>query len=174
MPSHHNHRRRGYAAARFAAVVVTVLTVAGCSDSIGPLPSEGAPDDLQFQTSGYGVESRTLQMRGDTVLTWRRPWDWRPGMAIDTVRVVPSAQAWASFWDAAGNAGVRGWRRNYKQDNVVDGSGWSLRIVTDEGTLQSQGSNAFPDARGRERYEMPDEFRAFVEAMGDLVGQPLL
>jgi hypothetical protein len=54
----------------------------------------------------------------------------------------------------------------------VDGSGWSLRIVTGGVVIDSHGSNAWPDRRGREHeMEVPAEFQAFLDAVGALAGQ---
>src|SRR3954464_15706922 len=81
--------------------LVAVLVLAGaCTDSTSPLQHEGRPGALEFSIGGFGAPSRQLEMRGDTVIARRRPYTWTPGVIIDSVRVVPSAEAWRAFWAA--------------------------------------------------------------------------
>jgi hypothetical protein len=90
---------------------------------------------------------------------------------MDTVRIVPTADAWRKFSASADAAGVHRWQPRYMAEGVIDGSGWSLLIADDGRRVESQGSNAFPDRQGREHeLEMTDEFRAFLAALSELVG----
>ncbi|HYW10221.1 MAG TPA: hypothetical protein VE913_24870, partial [Longimicrobium sp.] len=161
---------------RHFVLVATLLTLGGCccAGITAPLPERGPPEELRFSTSGYGGPSAILTLRGDTVMLLRAPWERGPGTAVDTVRAVPDARAWSDFWRVAEGAGVRRWRGRYMAEGVADGVGWGLRIVADGMTIESQGSNAYPDREGREHElrETP-EYRAFVDALGALVGQPI-
>jgi hypothetical protein len=161
--------------AHIALLSLAALTVgAACQDPTAPLPREGAPDELLFSFGGFGIDATTLELRGATVAMWRSPADWRPGIAIDTTYAVPTAEAWREFWITAKGAGVQRWRSRYAADNIIDGVGWSLRLVAGAFALEASGSNAYPDWRGREHeLEMTEEFRAFRTALGNLVGEEM-
>lgn len=168
--------RRGWLAALTA--VGAALALAACRDGTAPvrpaLP-EGAPDELRFSMGGFGVTSTVVELRDDTLVVWGTPWDWTAGMSVDTARVVPTTEAWRAFWAAAERAGMRQWRPQYRADGVVDGVGWGVRVVADGRLIQSSGSNAFPDRYGREHeLAMTDDFRAFLAALEELLGRPLL
>ena len=156
--------------ARTAAVLAIVI--AGCGDATGPLARQGAPDELRFSFGGFGTGGSTVVLDGDAVVSWSTPWTWEPGMRIDSVRTVPTAEDWAAFWAAAEQAGVGRWRERYMAEGVVDGAGYSLRIVARGRVLESAGSNAYPDRMGRENeMEMTDAFREFMHALGVLAGR---
>jgi hypothetical protein len=157
---------------RAAILAGSLVLAAGCTDSTAPLQREGRPADLQFSTSGFGAPSRMLELRGDTVVLRRTAWAWTPGAAIDSVRVVPSPDAWRAFWTAAEDAGVQAWRGGYVADGVMDGTGWTLRLMSSGRQIEAFGSNAYPDRRGgKHDLEMPPEFGAFVTALNALAGQ---
>jgi hypothetical protein len=157
-----------------AIPVLAAALLASCDDPTGPLPREGAPRELRYSVGGFGVGSAQVELRGDTVVLVRTPWDAGPGTRSDSVRTVPTAEAWRSFWEAAADAGVRRWRARYNAEGVVDGSGWSLRIVAPGSKIESNGSNAYPDRHGLEHEnEVTREFRAFEAALEALAGAPL-
>lgn len=139
-----------------------------------PLPAEGPPDELVFGMGGYGIGGITIELKDEVVLMWHAPWEWTSGQTIDTVRTVPTSEKWRAFWIAADHAGVHRWRSRYTADNVADGMGWSLRLIAGDFTVESTGSNAYPDSLGGEHeLEMPPEFGALLRALGNLVGQAL-
>lgn len=154
------------------ALVAVVVAHAGCSDPTGPLPDEGVPDELTFSIGGFAVDSRMIELRGDTVVFRRRPWD--SGPVADSVRAVPTSDDWRAFWAVAHRVGVERWRGEYRAEGIVDGIGWSLRLMAGGQLITSTGSNAYPDRRGREHEgSMTEEFRSFLAALGDLIGQPM-
>ncbi|HEX6747545.1 MAG TPA: hypothetical protein VF092_09680 [Longimicrobium sp.] len=164
-----NHRRRG----SIAALFVAALAIAGCRDLTGALPEEGPPDELVFSFGGFGVGSTTIELHGDSVVITHTPTDFLPTVPPPRVSRVPSPDEWRAFWDAARRAGVHRWRHEYRAEGVVDGSGWDLRIVSDGRTLESSGSNAYPDQLGREHeLEMTEAWFAFRLALETLAGQP--
>jgi hypothetical protein len=145
----------------------------GCNDMLIALPSEGPPQAMDFALAEVGTDRRTVQVRGDTVVMRRTKRD-DTSAVLDSVRVVPTAGQWRALWSAAERAGVRNWARRYADQDVVNGTGWGLRIVNEEGwTFESDGSNAYPDRNGREHDEVTEDFLLFVDAVGDLVGKPL-
>jgi hypothetical protein len=156
------------------AVLCAALTLAACTDLAGPLPRAGVPDELEFSMSGYEAPSAFVVLRGDTVVLRRGHWAPTSPGQIDSVKTVPSAQAWADFWTTVDEIGVNFWRRRYLAENIADGLGWSLHLSADGRTVKSYGSNAYPDSRGAEHEgEWTPEFRAFMAAIEKLAGGPL-
>jgi hypothetical protein len=160
-------RRLGVVIAALASVLIAF---AACDNPLAALPEEGVPDVLEYSSGGFGADSRSVELRGDTVVYRRTPWG-HSVPSIVTARV-PTADEWRRFWAAAEKAGVGRWRRRYVAENVVDGSGWGLRLQAGGETIVSEGSNAYPDRSGREHEnEVTDAFFEFVDALGDLAGQ---
>lgn len=155
-------------------IILAAALLASCDTLTAPFPDEGAPDELEYSVGGFAVGSAGVVLRGDTVVLVRRRWDVPPGTRSDSIRTVPTPQAWRDFWAAAANAGVRRWRPRYVAEDVVDGSGWSLRLLASGSKVESTGSNAYPDRRGAEHeLDAPEEFRAFEAAIEALAGAPL-
>lgn len=154
------------------AFLGALLAHTGCTDSTGPLPDEGVPDELAFSIGGFAMDSKSVELRGDTVVLRRRSWSGAADV-LDSARAVPTPDEWRAFWAAADRAGVARWRRQYMAEGIVDGNGWSLRLGAGGRLITSTGSNAYPDVLGREHEGlMTSEFRAFLDALGDLVGEP--
>jgi hypothetical protein len=150
---------------------MTIVLVSACIDTTSPLAREGRPSVLAFSIGGFGAPSRQLELRGDTVIARRRPFDWVPGRPTDSVRVVPSAEAWRAFWSAADEAGVQRWHDQYMAEGIVDGEGWSITLASGGRAITSWGSNSYPDKNGREHeLSPPAEFGAFKSALNVLAG----
>lgn len=159
---------------RFSIAVIALVAMTRCEDPMAPLPREGQPDELRFSYGGFAMDAVTIELQGSSVAMWRTPWNWQPGVAIDTLRAEPTEDQWREFWSQADRAGVQRWYPRYAAEGVVDGSGWSLRLVADEFRLTSHGANAFPDQFGREHeLEMTEAFQSFRTALGNLVGEDL-
>lgn len=151
--------------------LATLVFAASCIDSTSPLQQEGRPSALEFSIGGFGAPSRQLELRGDTVVARRRSYDWLPNGPTDSVRVVPTAEAWRAFWQATDDAGVQNWHSEYKAEGVVDGEGWSIRVASPGREISAWGSNAYPDRDGHEHeLDSPAEFRAFTNALNVLAG----
>lgn len=148
------------------------LAFTGCSDPAAiVLPREGVPEEFVFTTSGYGSGSTTVRVDGDAVVVRRAQWD--PATPADSTRRVPTQQQWTAFWAAVDEAGVARWRERYFAEGVVDGVGWSLRIVAGGRVVDSAGANAYPDRLGRESENQETAaFRDFLDALADLTGEP--
>lgn len=152
------------------ALVTASLALAGCDDITGLSSRDGAPDQFRFSTGGFGTPSRSWEVRGDTLVFTRVGWDPRDEPPVH-VRTVPTAEDWRGFWLAVEGAGVPRWRERYVAEDVVDGGGWHIRLRDGGLRVESFGSNAYPDRWGHEReLEMPDEFGAFLTALGEMVG----
>ncbi len=156
---------------RALALSGAIALTSACVDITAPLQHEGRPVALEFSIGGFFASSRQIQLRGDTIVARRTMAGWQPGSPLDSVRVVPSADAWRAFWKAADAAGVQKWHPEYNAENVIDGEGWSIRIASPAREINSFGSNAYPDRSGHEHeLEMPAEFLAFKAALNALAG----
>jgi hypothetical protein len=157
---------------RPAAAIAAVLALASCTDAMGPLPRESAPQALEFSIGGYGGTSSIWAIAGDTVVVTRIPWAWEgPPAAAEVTRVVPTPAEWRSFWAAAEAAGVRRWRGRYAEEQIADGTGWALSITAPGVRIEAEGSNAYPDRYGRRHPAEPTPaFEAFRAALEALVG----
>lgn len=167
--AHHTARRPRLRAWMTAAAAIVL---AGCGDMLISLPGEGPPQAMNFALAEAGADRRTVEVRGDTVVM-RRTRANDASAVLDSARTVPSAAQWRAFWSAAERAGVRRWARRYADADMVSGTGWGLRIIHDGYSLESDGSNAYPDRDGREHDDVTEDFMGFVQAVGDLVGKPL-
>jgi hypothetical protein len=154
-----------------AGILATLVLVASCADLTAPLQSEGKPSALEFSIGGFFAASRQLELRGDTLVARRRQAGWQPGGTLDSVRVVPSAEAWRAFWDAADAAGLQKWHPEYNAEGVQDGLAWSIRVVGGGREINAGGSNAYPDRDGKQHeLDQPREFEEFLHALNVLVG----
>lgn len=160
---------------RIAAVLAgSILVSGGCGDATGPLPRDGVPQALEFSMGGYGTTSVRVKLQGDVLLVTRTPWVSGEPFVIDSMHVQPDAEAWTNFWAAADEAGVRRWSERYRAEHIEDGMGWSLRLKAPGVHIESNGSNAYPDRRGREHEGAPPaDFRAFMDAVSELIDAPL-
>ena len=148
-------------------VLAAALAAGACQPITGSLPRDGAPDSFEFRTSGYFTSTRTVQVRGDTVVLTERSWE---GEAAPEVRVVPTAQAWQTFWAAVRASGVRQWGGRYVDTSVMDGGGWALEMRAGGVRVSAHGANAWPDAWGRKRTgDLTPAYHAFADAVGALV-----
>lgn len=166
-----SHRRLACRRWHFSLLSCATLSLASCAEIIAPQPLrvEGRPDGLEFALGGFGAATSTVSLRSDTIVAWRRAFDGQPGAPVDSVKTVPTAEEWRTFWDAAERAGVHRWHSRYVAEGVVDGSGWSLRIVAGGRVLQSMGSNAYPDRLGGEhRLEVTEDFQLFLSALSTM------
>ncbi|HYD52186.1 MAG TPA: hypothetical protein VEA99_06150 [Gemmatimonadaceae bacterium] len=159
--------------ARRAIRLLLLALAASCGDSVAPLPGSGPPDALEFSYGGYGTASVSLQRDGGTIVYTRTEWGGRaPAQVIGSI---PSDEQWRAFWRSLDEAGVTRWRREYMAEGIADGMGWHLRIRVNGRTIESQGSNAYPDRQGREHEgDTTAEWNAMANAMLGLVGQRLL
>ena len=153
-----------------ALIVLSAATVLACEDALLPLPQETPPQEMEFSTGGFAANSFHFEVRGDSVVATITAWGSPTPQEV--VRRRPSAAEWRAFWDVARGSGVPRWGV-YRNENVVDGGGYSLLIVNGGRVLESSGSNAYPDERGREHHEPTEAYSRFRTALNVLAGLPV-
>jgi len=74
---------------------------------------------------------------------------------------IPSTKDWDEFWDAVDTLKVWSWKKDYNNDDVLDGTQWELTIKR-EGRRKRRifGSNAYPEPKGT--------FISFIKALNKL------
>lgn len=158
--------------ARRGASVLAALALAACSDTTVPQPAENAPQDFEYSVSApEGGVSTRVQMDGAVVVVTHTEWTYGQSARTRRVRTVPTAGDWDAFWAAVDAAGVQRWTGDYEAEGFRDGTGWSLRLAGNGVSIDSHGTNAWPDRDGLEHHLLVTaDFRAFLDALGDLTG----
>ena len=74
---------------------------------------------------------------------------------------IPSTKDWDEFWDTVDKLKVWSWKKDYNNDDVLDGTQWELTIKR-EGRRKRRifGSNAYPEPKGT--------FNSFIKALNKL------
>jgi hypothetical protein len=155
-----------------AATIVVALVLAACSDTTVPQPAENAPQDFEYSVSApEGGVSTWVQMDGGVVVVTHTERTYGQSPRTRRVRTVPTAGEWNAFWAAVDAAGVQRWTGEYEAEGFRDGTGWSLRLAGNGVSVDSHGTNAWPDRDGLEHHlQMTTDFRAFLDALGGLTG----
>lgn len=84
--------------------------------------------------------------------------------AAEGERIVPRPEQWQAFLAELEQAGVRQWRRRYRNLDICDGTQWQLRLQTAGLNLRLSGDNDFP----------PDaQWQLCLAALSRLVGRPI-
>jgi len=80
---------------------------------------------------------------------------------VDEDFTVPSNKDWDEFWDEVDILGVWNWKKEYNNEDVLDGTQWELRIKRKGRRLRViSGSNSYPKPQGT--------FKNFISALGKL------
>lgn len=74
--------------------------------------------------------------------------------------MVPTDEAWKSFWAALDRINVWGWAAHYDDLEIFDGTQWELDLSDGVRRVRCSGSNAYPP-----------EFQQFLDAVTVLTGQ---
>lgn len=151
-------------------LVAIALAFAACSDSTAPaVPAQNAAQELSFRVEALeGGSSTIVEMKGAVVEVTRVEGG---NGRTRRVRAAPSAAQWTAFWAAVDAAGVQRWTGDYDAEGFADGVAWSLRLAGNGVSVDSHGTNAWPDRDGVEHHLfVTQDFRAFQDALGALTG----
>ena len=80
---------------------------------------------------------------------------------LDEDFTIPSIKDWDDFWDTVDKLKVWSWKKDYNNDDVLDGTQWELTIKR-KGKRKRRifGSNAYPEPKGT--------FNSFIKALNKL------
>lgn len=156
---------------RRLALALACLSAASCGDPLGPVPSDGPPEALHYESGGFVAVTRTVDLVGDTVVVRLQGYGPADGPVDVTRRRVPSAEQWRAFWRGVREAGVRSWPRECTNPNVLDGGGFALTLGWGGGARRYAYSNAYPLPGGRcsdDSYAAVERFLDGLAAVADL------
>jgi len=96
---------------------------------------------LAISIGGYFGPNYSLGLNGRE-LAYTKISEECPDGVVETVH--PSNEQWRRFWKFMEECHEE-WDEEYVDPEVMDGTSWSVEIETDEISIQSSGSNAYPD-----------------------------
>ena len=67
----------------------------------------------------------------------------------EPAKVKPTAGQWREFRKALDEVNVWGWKSDYLNRRVMDGTQWSLDITYADRSIKAAGSNSYPDDKGK-------------------------
>ncbi len=67
---------------------------------------------------------------------------------------------WLSFWATCDKVDIWSWEERYEDPNILDGTSWRAHVEHGEKSVDSSGSNSFPES-----------FGTWMTAVRELVGE---
>ena len=112
--------------------------------------------ELEFQIGGFPEGQERLILEGNKISVTPTPWARREA----AVTHIPSDEEWMEFSQSLKQLKVWGWKENYRNPLIKDGTQWDLWIRTDSSEIDSGGSNKFPT-----------NFNKFIKSIDKLINQ---
>ena len=129
------------------------------------MSGDAVPDKFLFSIGAHGSDSFEVRWDGEMVVFAHRS---SRNKLLALERVAPSSVDWGAFWTWMDEHGCWDWPEVcVNKIAVADGSHWNLVIDVGDRHLISGGNNAYPGSEGA---DPSDEFRAFLDQMGRLLG----
>lgn len=130
------------------------------------------PSSFLFSIGGFDGPHTRFHLENDGLhirYSKRGPVSLEPD--VDQI-VQPTSNGWKSFWATADNAGLWSWDREYYDNSdILDGTQWNLELKLRGRTVNTGGSNAYPDSQGSSSMERTEAFNTFLSALREL-GHP--
>ncbi len=144
-PRPHRHRN-------VSGVLAALLFSAAQADS-GALPQQ-----FEARIGGFLSGHTQVTLKG-TQLEYTR---YKADRTLaERSSITPSQAQWRQFRQALQRAGVCTWQDRYVNEQVLDGTQWSLRWQDGYCQVNVVGSNSYPDAQGRDKRQ-PEYTPAFT------------
>ena len=126
------------------------------------------PKSLEISIGGYGGPSYDLTWE-DGHLVYRM---YEDGTQQAVLHMRPSKRSWEAFWKVMDEIDIWGGQDHYEPSGrVMDGTGWSVKILVDDRFVESGGDNAYPvDGHCAGTDEVTPCFRKFLRAVRRLMG----
>ncbi|SVE26822.1 uncharacterized protein METZ01_LOCUS479676, partial [marine metagenome] len=112
--------------------------------------------ELEFKIGGFPAGQDRLILEGNKISVTPTPWARREA----AVTHIPSDEEWMEFSQSLKQLKVWGWKENYRNPLIEDGTQWDLWIRTDSSEIDSGGSNKFPT-----------NFNKFIKSIDKLINQ---
>ena len=112
-------------------------------------------ETLDFQIGGFGSQTDRIIYRDNKVNHELFESDF----ILKSTE--PSAKDWEQFFDVMDNLKVWSWKKDYNDEDMLDGTQWELIIkIKGKRGRKIYGSNAYPEPKGT--------FKSFIEALNKL------
>ena len=135
---------------------LSLLLVASVAEMRGA-EAPALPKVFKAFIGGFMGPSYSFELNGDTIAYQES----RAGKPSPMKNIKPTAAQWTAFRKAADEINVWRWVAEYPNENVLDGTHWSLEILFPDGTaVKSKGSNSYPGRDGKANGS-PQVTRAF-------------
>jgi integration host factor subunit beta len=115
------------------------------------------PNTFLFSIGGFSQGHRSVEFK-DGRLVIRPSFISGSNLGFGEVEVTPTPSEWKTFWVKSNDLQVWKWKKNYSDNNVLDGTQWSLKIRFNGKTKNSYGSNSYPES-----------FKLFLKALNKLI-----
>ena len=112
--------------------------------------------ELEFKIGGFPAGQDRLILEGNKISVTPTPWARREA----AVTHIPSDEEWMEFSQSLKQLKVWGWKEDYRNPLIEDGTQWDLWIRTDSSEIDSGGSNKFPT-----------NFNKFIKSIDKLINQ---
>ncbi len=114
---------------------------------------EFIPISLKFTIGGVFQGEYAVEFKDSRLII-------RPFFSSDmTVEIMPTPSEWKRFWQRVDDLQVWKWKKNYSNNDICDGTQWSLKIKIAGKTKNCYGSNSYPES-----------FEQFQKILSELVG----
>lgn len=101
----------------------------------------GQPRKFRAEIGGFLGASYAVELKGSEI----QYSVLEPGSRDATVSTIRATEReWCEFRRALHEVGVWGWREEYLNPNVLDGTHWDLDIAYEDNALRARGVNDFP------------------------------
>lgn len=153
---------------QLASFGVIINALKKIEDLLKPPPFSDPPRQLEISIGGYMGYSYSLILN-DGVLRYEECANGY--QRLRTVDIVPTAAKWTNFWKSCHRAELWAWDEQYADEEICDGTGWSVEILLADREVNSHGSNDYPGAREHsDDGQYPPPFRSFLAAVSRLIG----
>jgi len=129
-----------------------------------------APDIFVVHVGGFLGSSYSAQLK-DRKVIYRKT---ARGKLVAEKAISVSAGQWQKFWTVMNEIHLEKWAKRYDNQNVADGTQWSISMRVNGKKYESGGSNNFPGdldpAKGNNSPQSSERFKRLLKALRDLLG----
>jgi hypothetical protein len=101
------------------------------------MSKEYKPEKLSFHIGGHSGTSYSVEWEKKGLI-------YQADYEEDILR--PSQEEWIKFWQEIDELNVWDWEEKYlPEEKIMDGTSWSINLKYREKSVESSGSNAYPN-----------------------------
>lgn len=151
---------------RFRILVLAMIagSIVGCASNArndldppgheqGGQAKEYHPQSFEASIGGFlGASYRVALQEDGALLYLHNPHTFTSSPGTEKVRIEVTEEQWRKFRNSLDAARVWGWKKDYSDPGVQDGTQWNLKIGYTDASVTSHGNNAFPPKESYERF----------------------